>query len=84
VGANIGENVHAIAAGQSEIEEDKVEGMLSDSLQASFAGGCGLDGEAFHLEERLQGLANLSLIIDDEYSAGEAVAAVEQTVRDYR
>jgi len=47
---NFGENLHAIAAGQGEIEQDQVERLFADALQAGFTGVCGFNGEAFHLE----------------------------------
>src|ERR1700683_338715 len=37
-GMNFGENLHAIAAGQGEIEQDQVERLFADALQTGFAG----------------------------------------------
>ena len=72
VGANFGQNLHAIAAGQGKIEQDQVERMFADALQARFAGGRGLHGEALHLQQRLERFANPGFIVDDEHRAGEA------------
>ena len=72
MGANFGQDFHAIAAGQGEIEQDQVERMFADALQAHFAGGRGFDREAFHLEQGLQRFANLGFIVNDEHRAREA------------
>jgi hypothetical protein len=66
VGANLRQNFHAITSRQSKIEQDEVEGMLSDPLQASFAADCGFHRETFHLEQCLQGFANFGFVINDK------------------
>src|SRR5580693_7393650 len=32
VGTNLGQNIHAVAAGQGEVEQDQVEGLFADAL----------------------------------------------------
>ena len=83
VGANFGQNFHAVAAGQSEVEQDQVERMFADALQAGFAGARGFYREAFHLQQGLQRLANLGLIVNDEHGAGQAGRSVHQVARDH-
>ncbi len=82
MGANLGQNFHAIAAGQGEIEQDQIERMFADALQAGFAGGCGFHGEAFHLQQGLQGFANLCFIVNDEHRARQARGSIQQRARD--
>ena len=81
VGANLSQNLQAVAAGQGEIEQDQVEGMFADALQARFTRGCGFDGEAFHLQQGLQRFADLRFIVNDEHGAGEARRSIHQVAR---
>ena len=48
------EDLHAIAAGQCQIEQHEIERALRHLRQSVFAGCRGLDFEAFHLEQGLQ------------------------------
>ncbi len=82
VGANFGQNFHAIAAGEGEIEQDQVERMFADALQPRLAGGGGFHREAFHLQQSLQRFANLGFIVNDEHCSREARRSIHKRARD--
>ena len=60
------QQVNAVAVGQGQVEQHQIEGPFSDTRQAFLTGGCGIDLVAFHLEQRLQRLANLRFVVDDQ------------------
>jgi hypothetical protein len=41
--------------------------VFADALQSSFARDCGFHGEAFHLQQSLQGFANLRFVVNNEH-----------------
>ena len=82
VRANLRQNVHAIASRQGKIEQDQVERVFADALQAFLAAGSGLHHEAFHLQQRLQGFANLSFVVNDEHRARRTRAPMQRIACD--
>ena len=81
VGANLRQNVHAVAAGKRQIEQHEIKGTLADLRQALFAAVRRLNFEAFHFEQRLQRFANLGLIVDDEHRSRRRRSAVQRAAR---
>ena len=49
-GADVGQDLEAIAVGQGKVQQHQVEGMLGQLGQTFFAGGGGCHGVAFELE----------------------------------
>ena len=56
VGANLGQNFHAVAAGQSQVEQHQIERTFADGCKPGFAAGRGFHVEAFHLQQGLQAI----------------------------
>ena len=64
--ANLGEHVHAIAVGQSQVEQHEIEGALADLGQAVSSAGGDCDGVAFELQQGLERFADCGLVVNDE------------------
>jgi hypothetical protein len=69
LGVDVHQDIHAVAVGQGEIEQDQIKAPLADAMQALLPGGGSLHVVPFHFEKGLQRLADLGLIIDDEHRA---------------
>ena len=84
VGTNLRKNLHAITAGQGQIEQHEIKGSVGHLRDAVFAADRRLDLEAFHLQQSLQGFADFSLIINDEYGSARRRVAVHCAAGDHR
>src|SRR5256884_3643609 len=67
--ANFLEHVQAVAVGQAEVQQQKVEGMLFELGEPGFRGfGAGY-AVAFAFQQNLQAFSNLGFVVDDEDGA---------------
>ena len=69
-----GENFDSVAAGQGEVEQDEVEGLLGDAFEAEFAVLDAVDRVAFHGQKGLERFADRGFVVDDE-NAREGIRA---------
>ena len=61
-----GEEIDAGLAGEGEVEQEEVEVMAGEDVEALCAVGGECDVEAFEHEEGLEGVADAGLVVDDE------------------
>src|SRR5438552_19209686 len=67
--ANFLEHVQAVAVGQADVQQQKVEGMLFELGEPGFRGfGAGY-AVAFAFQQNLQAFSNLGFVVDDEDGA---------------
>ncbi len=70
-GGDAGEEIDAGLAGEGEVEEEEIEVVAGEDVEALGAVGGHGDVEAFEDEEGFEGLADAGLIVNDEDACGD-------------
>ena len=79
--SNLREDLHAIAARKSEIEQHQIKRTFRDLRKTVFPGDRSFNFKAFHLQQGLKRFTNRGLIVDDEHRACRCWIDVHRAAR---